>query len=354
MMATERLRIGMYHCRLPEPGRKPGGVEVFVDRLGRALVRRGHDVSIYTFAREAHAAPYDIRPMRPALAGGNPIIRQYLAPWLLNVRPRMDHDVFHFHGDDWFCFRRRVPSVRTFYGSALLESLSATSLKRRVDQAIVFGLEQLAGRLADSKYGIGWDSRLLYGADGVLQLGIDPPADIREPSQQPSILFIGTWEGRKRGKLLHDAFQRFVRPRHPDAVLWMVSDHCEPGPGVTWHRRPSDAEIQDLFRRAWAFSLPSTYEGFGIPYLDAMAWGVPVVATRNPGAEDLLRGGEAGIIVEAEDLGEALVRLLDDAALRDRLAAAGKRRATDFAWDVVCGQYEAAYQLARERWQHRV
>src|SRR3954449_13467586 len=129
----------MYHCRLPEPGRKPGGVEVCGDRLGRALGARGHEIVMYTFSRDAAADGYTVVPMRPRAAAGNPIMRQYLAPWLLNVRPRMDHDVFHFHGDDWFCLKRPLPTVRTFYGSALLESLSATSLKRRVDQAIIFG-----------------------------------------------------------------------------------------------------------------------------------------------------------------------------------------------------------------------
>jgi phosphatidyl-myo-inositol alpha-mannosyltransferase len=347
------LRIGMYHCRLPEPHRKPGGVEVFVDRLARALSRRGHELTVHTFSTELAPAPYAVRTMRPRQAGGNPIVRQYLAPWLLNVRPRMDFDVFHFHGDDWFCFRRPLPTVRTFYGSALLESLSATSAKRRIDQGVVFLLEQLAGRLADARYGIGPDSRLLYRADGVLQLGIDPPADRHAPGPVPSILFVGTWEGRKRGRLLHDAFQRHVRPRFPDAELWMVSDRCEPGPGVTWHREPSDEEIQGLMRRAWAFCLPSSYEGLGIPYLEAMTWGVPVVATPNPGAEDLLAGGRAGLIVEADELGETLVRLLGDADLRTRLADAGRRRAGDFAWDAICERYEHAYALAQERWRRR-
>ena len=349
MTASSPLRIGMYHCRLPEPGRKPGGVEVFVDRLARALTRRGHEVTLHTFSTEAGPAPYAIHAMRPRSAAGDPIVRQYLAPWLLNVRPHMDVDVFHFHGDDWFCLRRPVPTVRTFYGSALLESLSATSLKRRIDQAVVFTLEILAARLADARYGIGPDSRLLDRADGVLQLGIDPPAGRHEPGPAPSILFVGTWEGRKRGRMLHEAFQTMVRPRFPDAELWMVSDRCDAGPGVTWFRDPSDAEIQRLLSRAWAFCLPSSYEGFGIPYLEAMTWGVPVVATPNPGGDDLLRGGQAGLVVEPDALGEALVRVLDSAEVREQLGAAGKARAADFAWDRVCETYEDAYALARRR-----
>jgi phosphatidyl-myo-inositol alpha-mannosyltransferase len=349
----EHLRIGMYHCRLPTPGRKPGGVEVFVDRLARALTRRGHEVTVHTFGGGPAASPYAIRRMRPRRAGESPFVRQYIASWLLNVRPRLDYDVFHLHGDDWFYLRRQLPTIRTFYGSALHESLNAASLKRRVDQAVVFVLELLAARLADARYGVGSDSRLLYRADGVLQLGIYPPDDERRPSAAPSILFIGTWEGRKRGRVLHDAFQRVVRARCPEAELWMVSDHCEPGPGVTWHREPSDTAIQALLQRAWVFCLPSAYEGFGIPYLEALAWGLPVVATPNPGAEDLLLRGEAGLIVEPAELGEALATVVADEDLRGRLAVRARARAADFDWDVTCEQYELAYALARERWKQR-
>jgi phosphatidyl-myo-inositol alpha-mannosyltransferase len=349
----DELRIGMYQSVLPDTGRKPGGVEIFVDRLARALSARGHDVTVHAFSAGVEDAPYGIRLMRPRAASRGRFVRQYLAPWLLNVRRFPPYDVFHFHGDDWFFLRRRMPTVRTFHGSALLESLTATSLKRRADQAVIFGLELLAGRLADARYGVGPDSRVLYRADGVLQLGVEPPTAERQPSAAPSILFIGTWEGRKRGRLLHEHFTRVVRPRFPDAELWMVADHCEPAPGVTWYPRPTDAEVQALLRASWAFCLPSSYEGFGIPYLEALAWGVPVLATPNPGAEDVLRGGQAGRIVEPDALGDALAGLLGDAALRERLSAAGRARAADFAWDAMCERYEAAYALARERWRSR-
>jgi phosphatidyl-myo-inositol alpha-mannosyltransferase len=352
-MTQDALRIGMFHCLLPGPGRKLGGVEVFVDRLARALTHRGHAVTLHTFSTDAYPAPYAVRTIRPRRAASDPLVREYLAPWLLNVRPRMDFDVFHFHGDDWFCFRRPVPTIRTFYGSALLESLTATSTRRRVDKAVNFPLELLASRLADACYGIGSDSRLLYRADGILRIGIESPHEARRPSEAPSILFIGTWDGRKRGQALHDAFQRVVRARFPNAELWMVSDRCEAGPGVTWHQHPTDAEIQALMQRAWAFCLPSSYEGLGIPYLEAMAWGVPVVATPNPGADDLLRQRDCGLIVELEDLGEALAHLLGSEELRNRLEVAGRARVEDFGWDAVCAEYEDAYTLARERWRGR-
>jgi phosphatidyl-myo-inositol alpha-mannosyltransferase len=341
----------MYNCRLPEPGCKPGGVDVFVHRVASALVERGHDVKILTYASDAVERPYAVRTIRPASAYHSRTVRRYVAPWLFNARDLSEFEVFHLHGDDWFFLRRRLPTVRTFYGSALFESLTATSAKRRADQAIGFVLELLSARLATGRYGIGTDSRAIYQANGVLACGIEPPTAVPHRSDHPRIAFIGTWAGRKRGSLLHGVFQREILPRIPDAELVMVSDHCEPGPGVTWLQHPSDAEITDLLLSAWAFCLPSTYEGLGLPYLEAMACGTPVVATPNPGAEDLLRPAASGLVVEQENLGSTLVSLLGSEDMRRRLSEAGRARVTDFTWDRVCEGYERAYAKAISDWR---
>jgi phosphatidylinositol alpha-mannosyltransferase len=349
------LRIGMYHCRLLEPGVKPGGVQIFVDRLATALTERGHEVTFFTFSTNSAARPYPIVPIRPRSGATSRVVRHFVAPWLFNARPFSAgrFDVVHLHGDDWFYLRRRVPTVRTFYGSALMEALSATSVKRRVSQLAIFALEQLAGRVADASYGIGFDSELLYPSDGLLRCGAPPVPGPPTPAERPTILFIGTWEGRKRGRWLHEVFQREVRPAVPDAELWLVSDRAQPGEGATWLGAPSDAELAERMRQAWAFCLPSTYEGFGLPYLEAMAFGVPVIATRNPGAVDLLADGRAGEIVKDDELGRALIRVLTDAEHRERLRAAGWERAAAFTWDALIADYETAYQLAIERFAAR-
>jgi glycosyltransferase involved in cell wall biosynthesis len=343
----------MYNCRLPEPGRKPGGVDVFVHRVAKALVERGHEVTILSYVSDSVERPYAVRTIRPASGYGSRTVRKYIGPWFFNARDLSEFDVFHLHGDDWFYLRRRVPTVRTFYGSALFESLTATSTKRRVDQALGFVLELLSARLATACYGIGTDSRAIYQADGVLACGIEAPAVAPHRSAQPLIAFIGTWAGRKRGSLLHEIFQREVLPQIPDARLTMVSDYCEPGPNVTWLRHPSDAEITDLLLSAWAFCLPSTYEGLGLPYLEAMSCGTAVVASPNPGAEDLLRPASSGLVVEDDSLGSTLVSVIRSDDIRRRLSEAGRRRADDFTWDRVGAEYERAYALAIQRWGQR-
>jgi alpha-1,3-rhamnosyl/mannosyltransferase len=97
----------------------------------------------------------------------------------------------------------------------------------------------------------------------------------------------------------------------------------------------SDAERDLLYRRAEALLFPSLYEGFGLPPLEAMRHGLPVVATRTSSLPEV--GGEAVLYVmdarDSEAMARALRRLLDEPALRRRLVAKGLRQAARFTWD---------------------
>ncbi len=172
---------------------------------------------------------------------------------------------------------------------------------------------------------------------------------LRGKSPIPTILFVGTYGNRKRGKLLMEIFARDIRPALPEAQLWMVCSDAPAAEGVTVFGRVPERQLTDLYRRAWVFCLPSTYEGFGIPYIEAMASGTAVVASPNVGAVEVTRNGTDGLIAPDDKLGETLLRVLRDDSLRHKLEAAGRERVKDFDLNKVCEQYEEIYRKLMDK-----
>jgi hypothetical protein len=270
---------------------------------------------------------------------------------LQNAVDRRDVDVLHLHGDDFLMFNRPIPTVRTLYGSALLEARHATIPKRRLAYSVIAGLEYLSAQLATGCYGLGPGVPNIYPTVGSLDGGVDIPA-ISSLAREgpPAVLFVGTWGGRKRGKFLHQVFLEQVLPHIRDAELWMVCDRCEPATGVRWLGAPDDKELLNLYQQAWVLCHPSTYEGLGVPYLEAMANGTPVVSSPNPGARYVF-GPElaTSTLVSDGELGPALVKLLNDEPARRERAEQGRRRVRRFSWDAVVERHLDAYRTAIER-----
>jgi glycosyltransferase involved in cell wall biosynthesis len=106
-----------------------------------------------------------------------------------------------------------------------------------------------------------------------------------------------------------------------------------------------DNDLPALYNLAWAFAYPSIYEGFGLPALEAMACGTPVITANNSSLPEVV--GDAALLAPAEDvvaLAEALRRAATDEALRARLRIAGPERAQQFTWQRAAQQVLACYR----------
>jgi Glycosyltransferase len=118
-------------------------------------------------------------------------------------------------------------------------------------------------------------------------------------------------------------------------------------PGISRLGAVSDDLLDGLYRRAVALVMPSRTEGFGLPALEAMARGCPVVVSDAGSLPEVV--GDAGVIVPPEDpdtLAGVLAELLGDEERRQTLGAAGRRRAAGFTWAACVEGHLAAYRFA--------
>jgi GT2 family glycosyltransferase/glycosyltransferase involved in cell wall biosynthesis len=148
-----------------------------------------------------------------------------------------------------------------------------------------------------------------------------------------ALLALGRSNPLKDFPLTADAYRRLPDPK---PALWLYGIEPELGEplGATYHVRPSDSEVNELLNTAGVFVQTSRHEGFCLPVLEAMSTGLPVVCTDAHGNRDFCRDGENCLMPDPNPaaVATAIQRLLDDDALRARLAEGGLRTAREYDW----------------------
>ncbi len=357
----------------------PGGVVAHIDHLAREFQKDGHDVWILSpSSKPGRELGFDhfVHLGRPApVPASGSIARLSLSPWL---QPRIkslllkeQFDVVHLH-------EPLAPLLPLFVlGSS--PSLNVGTFHSFQDHNRLYPLaarpfnhwfKRLHGRIGVSDAAVEFIKRYFEGEYTIIPNGID--VDHFSKTMQPipkfkdgmtNILFVGRMEKRKGLRYLLKAFSRIkaqdnnvrllvVGPGEPDKQSQRIlGEH-----GLTDVEFIGSVSLEELprfYQTADIFCAPATgMESFGIVLLEAMAAGVPIVASDIPGYASVLERGVQGLLVPPRDdksLSDALLSLIRNRELGQKMVAVNRKRVEEYRWDKVASRVMSYYEDVRRQ-----
>jgi phosphatidylinositol alpha-mannosyltransferase len=370
------MKIGLVS---PYDFASPGGVTDHVQHLARQL--RQHDHAVRIFAPSSRAdIDFDTREFyrigTPIAVPVNDSVARitlsfHLANQVAAIIEAERFDVLHFHEPLMPALPITMLQASTTANVGTFHAFAHSNIGYYYGRGILQPyLDRLHRGIAVSEPARSFFNR--YFPDFPLRIipnGID--IEVFKPGLSPirhlrddcvNILFVGRLEKRKGlGDLLRG--YEFMRARVPHSRLIIVGDGPLRGKVesyITRHRVPNvvlagyvpDSVKPRYYNSADIFCAPATgAESFGIVLLEAMASGLPVVATEVPGYMSVLEPGRDSLTVRPKgwaELGAALIVLTRDAELRRRMGAYGHEKARRYAWETVASQVIEVYEEARE------
>lgn len=173
------------------------------------------------------------------------------------------------------------------------------------------------------------------------------PLSPTSPAPKPFFLFVATLEPRKNVAGLVEGWRESRAETNADLVIAgrNRADFTEipAGDGVHFLGEVPDQELPRLYSDAIAFVYPTHYEGFGLPVLEAMQCGCPVITSFDPAVKEVA-GGAAIHAASAQEIAEAMRTLATNPRLRNVLRGCGIERAAAFSWSRTARETRAVYE----------
>jgi glycosyltransferase involved in cell wall biosynthesis len=365
------VRVGFDGRALTSPA---AGVRRYAHHLLQGLAALGEPIELVILGGDRSAAPANVEQIAepwcpPTNAGwtlvGLPLaIRRgginllhapaYTAPFWSTVPMVLTiHDVSYARHPAWFPYRRDALRRAFYRRCALSATLVITDSEFSAAEIhAAYGIDRQ--RIVVVPLGVDASFQATVSDESALPAGISAPyllhvGDLHERRNLP--MMVGAvLEARRLGplpalRLVLAGIDRGVG----DAVADVAARAGRPDAVVRLGSIP-EASLRALYRSALALVYPSLYEGFGLPILEAMACGTPVLASRAASIPEVV--GDAGLLLNPNDSAEwaaAIVRVAGDESLRGALRASGLARAASFTWTRTARQTLDVYRRAVAR-----
>lgn len=266
-------------------------------------------------------------------------------------------------------YNEMILSVRQFIRAMLKQFKPKRHLKNYLNHSPLLMMDKVIvlsrhGKEVALKLGVA-EKRLTIVPNAIDQTWADYTSELPQEVKAvegPLVLYLGQLKYRKGFDLLAKAIPvilegcpeaYFVFTTHSpihEAELVRLVEAAHVRDKLILLHSVSEGEKAALFRRAaqsGVYVLPTRYEGFGIPLIEAMSLGCPVITTDIPVIDELIKNGENGLLFPLEDvagLAKAVIRLLQDPALHQRLAQGGYETVQRYFTPVIMDQLEAIYR----------
>ncbi len=335
-----------------------GGLARYTSELSLALARSFPADEFYLLSDQ----PFQMPAMAPAnlRKGGGPRSALERRWWLWGLgreMARMGADLIH--GPDFAVpYLARRPTVLTLHDLSPWMNQgwhhAAERVRRRTPVLFELGLATMVITPGENVRRAAIE-RFRLAPDRVVSV---PEAaahwfqPVPTPSHAPYFLFVGTLEPRKNLETLIDAWRELRRHHAIDLVLAgrrrADAPEIAEEPGLRLAGEVADAALPALYSGALAFVYPSLYEGFGLPVLEAMQCGAPVIASR---AVEEAAGDAALYVDSGADLTAAMMELASRPELAESLHERSLVRAREFSWEQTARKTREVYEEARKRFE---
>jgi D-inositol-3-phosphate glycosyltransferase len=400
--------ISMHGCPLAKLGeRDAGGMNVYVRELSLALGQTGHLVDVFTRcqdysttqivelgpgARVIHIEAGDVQYIDKRDLF--PVVPQFTERVLgFQLESGLSYDLVHSHywlsGCSATVLQREwnLPMVHMFHTLGALKNNVARNQDEREPSLRITNERHIvakADRLIAANPAEHRDLQTFYGADpariSIIPCGVDLelfrplPRDqaralLNLPMETKIVLFVGRLEPIKGVDILLDALAHLdcdgcqglalVVGGNVDSTeaarLLAIRDQLGLGDSVRLVGAQEQRNLPYFYAAADVCVVPSFYESFGMVAIEAMACGLPVIASRAGGLQFTVQDGQNGLLVPPGDsiaLAAALQQLLTDEEMRSRLSAGGRRSASAYSWKRVAQGMTGVYGGLKEEGEH--